>query len=229
MTRSTPLFLYEEIMLLMLRNEKGTVATGFPEYAVAGAALAELLLDGRISIDRTRKPLVDVQNTNPTGDPILDECLERLGKAKRRASLNTWVTRLAGIKDLWHKVARQLCRRGILRADEDAVLFFFTRKTYPEIDPEPEQEILERVRRAIFTDQHPIDARTVVLISLADGADLLRENFGAKEIKPRRKRIEQIVQGEMTGNATKEVIVACQTAVIISATMPAIIATTINN
>ena len=43
MTRST-LFLYEEIMLLALRNQKGTVATSFSEHAVAGAVLAELNL-----------------------------------------------------------------------------------------------------------------------------------------------------------------------------------------
>jgi hypothetical protein len=72
MTAPKPLFLYEQIMLLALHNEKGTVATGFLEYAVAGAVLAELLLDRRVSIDDNRKQLVDLHNTEPTGDPIID-------------------------------------------------------------------------------------------------------------------------------------------------------------
>ena len=54
------LFLYEEIMLLALRNESGTIAANYTEYVVAGAVLAELLLDRRIAVDATRKQLVDL-------------------------------------------------------------------------------------------------------------------------------------------------------------------------
>ncbi len=46
-TKDKQLFLYEEAMLLALRDEKGTVMTSFPDQVVAGAVLAELLLDGR--------------------------------------------------------------------------------------------------------------------------------------------------------------------------------------
>ena len=229
MVREKPLFLYEEIMLLALRDEKGTIATGFPEQVVAGAVIAELLLDNRISVEDTRKQLVEIINERPVGDPVIDECLEKMATAKRRASLKTWVQRLAGVKNLRHKVARQLCDRGILRADEDKVLLLFKRRIYPEIDPMPEKKIIERLRTAIFTDHHRLDPRTVVLVSLASGSDLLRQPFGRKEIKTRKERIEQIANGDMTGKATKEVIAACQTALIIAAIMPAMISTTVNN
>jgi hypothetical protein len=226
MTRPRRLFLYEEIMLLALRNEKGTTATGFPEYLVAGAVLAELLLDCRISVEDTKKQMLALHDTTPTGDPILDECLARMAAGKRRATLQTWLSRLAGIKDLRHKVARQLCNRGVLRADEDKVLLLFTRRIYPEMDPVPEREIVERVRAAVFTDADRLDPRTVVLISLAQAADLLGETFGRKEVRARRKRIEQVIRGEMTGRATREVIEACQTAIMVAAIMPAIIVST---
>lgn len=49
--------------------------------------LAELLLDCRLSINATRKQLVVLHNTHPTGDPILDECLEIIKASKKRASL----------------------------------------------------------------------------------------------------------------------------------------------
>lgn len=212
------LFLYEEIMLLALRDEKGTFATAFADYAVAGAVLAELSLAGRIRTDGTRKALVELVGERPMGDPIIDECLERLAAGKRRASLQTWVTRLAGLKDLRHKVARRLCDRGILRADESRVLLVFKRKDYPEVNPVPERRILERLRAAIFSESGTLDPRTVVLVSLAHGTDLLKEAFGRREVKERRKRIEQIVSGELTGKATKEVIEACQAAVIAAAT-----------
>lgn len=226
MNNEKALFLYEEIMLLALRDEKGTVATGFPEQVVAGAVLAELLLGNRIEVEDTRRQLVDVIDQGPVGDPVIDECLEKMVAAKRRASLKAWVQKLAHIKGLRHKVARQLCDRGILRADEDKVLLLFKRRIYPEIDSKPEREIIRRLRKAIFTDQRHLDPRTVVLVSLANGADLLRQAFGRKELKPRKKRIEQIANGDMTGKATKEVIAACQAAVMVAVIIPAVTSTT---
>jgi hypothetical protein len=226
MTYTKPLFLCEEIMLLALRNERGTVTTGFLDYAIAGAVLAELLLDRRITVDKTRKKLVDLHNTHPTGDPIIDECMAIMKTGKRRVSLSAWVSRLAGIKKLRYKVARQLCNRRILRADEDKVLYIFTRKIYPEIDPVPEEKIVERLRAAMFSTNDQLEPRTVVLISLANGADLLSETFGRKEVKSRKKRIEQIINGEMTGQATKEVIAACESAAVVAAIMPTIMAST---
>ena len=229
MDRSKPLSLYEEIMLLALRDEQGTIQTGFVEQVVAGAILSELLLDGRISIGDNRKQLVDVLYRKSTRDPVIDECLEKMASAKRRAALKTWVQRLAGIKNLKHKVARQLCERKILRADEDKVLFIFNRRIYPEINPVPEKKIIDRMRAAIFADRSQLDARTVVLISLADGSDLLRQTFGRKELKPRKDRIKKITNGDLTSKATKEVIEACQTALIIAAIMPAMISTTVHS
>jgi hypothetical protein len=200
--------------------------SNYLEYAVAGAVLAELLLDCRLSIDATRKQLVVLHNTHPTGDPILNECFKTMKASKRRASLQTWVSCLAGIKNLRDKVAQQLCKRRVLRADEQKVLFIFTRRTYPEINPIPEKEIVERLHAAIFSEDDKLESRTVVLISLANGADLLSKTFGRKELRSRKKRIEQIVNGEMTGKATKEVITLCQAALIVSAIVPAIITST---
>ena len=226
MHKANPLNLYEEVMLLALRDEKGTIATGFPEHLVAGAILAEFLLEGRISLDGKRKKLVDIKNHRKTGNPVMDECLENMKTAKRRASIQTWINRLAGIKQLRHKVARQLCDRRILRASEDKILFIFKRRIYPEINPVPERQIIDRLREAIFGDQRELDPRTIVLISLANGSDLLRQTFGRKEIKSRKKRIELITSGNLAGQATAEVIAACQTAVIIAAVIPTIVTTT---
>lgn len=228
MNAMKPLYLYEEILLLALRNQKGTFVGTYVEYALTGALLAELLLERRISIEQTGKQLVNVEEAGPVGDPILDEGLERIAKASRRASLQTWVSRLAGIKRLRERVAQQLCHRGILRADEDKILLIFTRKIYPEIDPAPEKEIVERLQAAIFSDTEEVDPRTVVLISLADGVDLLTANLGRKEVRARKKRIEQIINGELTGRATKEVVAACQAAVMAAAIIPAAAAASIN-
>ena len=229
MTNQSQLFLYEEIMLLALRDEQGTIATGFAEQVVAGAILAELLLEGRISVESSKKQRVSLINDQASGDPVIDECLEKMAAAKKPVTLQNWVHKLASIKDLKHKVAQQLCDRRILRADEDKILFLFNRRIYPEINPTPERKIIERMRKAIFSDRRELEARTVVLISLASGSDILRHTFGRKELKPRKARIEKITNGDLTGKATRDVIAACQTALIVAAIMPAMISTTVHS
>ena len=223
---SKSLFLHEEILLLMLDNEKGTLAANQPECLISGGILAELLLDRHISVGDARKKLVETDSAHRASDPIADECLQMVRLARKPASLNDWVTRISSVKRLRHKVAQQLCNRGVLRAVDDTVLFVFPRRRYPQIDPAPKNEILERLRDAIFRDENLLPPRTVVLISLANGAGLLDKLFGRKEIRARKKRIEQIIDGEITGTATKEVIEACQAAAMMAAIMPALVDTT---
>jgi Golgi phosphoprotein 3 len=219
------LFLYEEIMLLALKDEEGTIASGsLYNYAVGGAIIAELLLSQRIALDQSkRKKLVSVINSELFNDSLIDEWLIKMSSAKRRKTFQDWVTRIADTKALKHRIAMQLCQRGILRMDKEKILLLFTRRIYPEINPNPEQEIIDRLRNAIFTDTDDVAARTVVLLSLAKSANILPVVFGKKEIKQRKKRIEQIVNGEISGKVTKEAIDAMQTAVMVACIMPAII------
>jgi hypothetical protein len=223
MTNQTSLFLHEEVMLLALRDEEGTIASGtMYQYAIGAAILAELLLNQRIALDESRKKkLVNLISPTPLGEPLIDQCLEKIGNAKRRASLQTWVTRFAGVKNLKHRVAQQLCNRGILKATEDKILLLFTRKIYPELNPIPEKRLIERLRKAIFTDSRDIDPRTVVLVSLADSTGLLKEAFDKKKLKGRKARIKELSNGEITGKAAKEAIEAMQAAVMLCCIMPA--------
>jgi Golgi phosphoprotein 3 len=229
MTKQSSLFLYEEVMLLALRDEEGTIASGtMYQYAIGGAILAELLLNKRISVEEaSKKKLVNLISSTPLGDSLIDQCLEKIGNSKRRATLQTWVSRFAGIKNLKHRAAQQLCDRGILRATEESILLLFTRKVYPELNPVPEQKLIERLRQAIFTDSRDIDPRTVVLVSLANSTGLLNVVFDKKKLKGRKARIKEISNGEITGKAATEAIQALQAAIMVTVIMPAIMTTSI--
>lgn len=222
------LCLHEEIMLLALRDREGTVASGtMYNFAIGGAVLAELLMKKRIDVETVKKKkYARLLSPAPVGDPLIDECLARLAGAKKRAQLQTWVSKFANTKNLKHRVAGQLAKRWILRVDEDKVLGIFTRKIYPEVDPRPERELIERLRRAVFSDTGNVDPRTVVLLSLASSANLLKLVLDKKQLKGRKARIEQVVNGELTGQATKEAIQAMQAAVMVACIMPSIIAAT---
>jgi hypothetical protein len=188
------------------------------------------LLNQRIALDESRKKkLINLISSTPLDEPLIDQCLEKIGNAKRRASLETWVSRFAGVKNLKHRVAQQLCERDILRATEDKILLLFTRKIYPELNPVPEKRLIERLRQAIFTDSRDINARTVVLVSLADSTGLLKVVFDKKELKGSKARIKEISNGEITGKAAKEAIAAMQAAVMVAVIMPAVMTTTISH
>jgi hypothetical protein len=213
------LFLHEEILLLALRDEKGTIDTGSVyAYAVGGAVLAELLVRRRVElVANGRKRLVQAIDTKPVGDPLLDECLRRIGDARRRGTATTWVSRFAGTRGLRDRLADGLCRRGILRAEEKEVLLFFKRKTYPAVNPEPEREVVQRLEAAIFTESD-VDARTIVLLSLANAARLLPMAFEKRALKERRDRIKALVEQESLGNAVKSAIEAAEAAMVLIAT-----------
>ncbi len=230
MTIQTNLFLPEEIMLLALRDEEGTIASGtMYQYAIGAAVLSELLLNKRIAVEESKKKkLVNLISSQPLGEPLIDQCLEKISNAKRRASLQTWVSRFASVKNLKHRVAQGLCERGILRASEDKILLLFTRKIYPEVNREPERKLIERLRQAIFTDSRNVDPRTVVLVSLANSTGLLKVVFDKKELRGRKARIKEISDGEITGKAAKEAIEAMQAAVMVSCIIPAVMTTTIS-
>jgi Golgi phosphoprotein 3 len=226
MTRNDPLSLPEEVLLLALHDEKGTVAMDSTyQYAIGGAALAELLMRERIRLDTSKKKLVHLVNAKPLGDPLLDECLLKLSNSRKPASAQTWVSRFAGVKNLKHRLAKQLCDRGILKTDRDKVMLLFSRRIYPEIDSRPEQALVGRLRQAIFTESNQLDPRTVVLVALADSASLLKNVFDKKELKTRKDRIARIVEGEAMAEATKEAIEAVQAAVMIASITPIIVST----
>lgn len=222
------LFLHEELLLLALQDEKGSLFFGAMALpAIAGGVVAELLLRKKIELETVRKrQFVRLCDPGPMGDPILDQAVDRIRHAKRRATLQAWVGRVAGFKSLLHEVAGQLCDQGVLKLESKQVLLIFKRKVYPERDPRPEREIIQRLRSAIFSSAGDVEVRTKALVSLANGADFLKFVFDKKELKERTSRIDQIVNGEACGKATRDAIQAMQAAVMIAVMIPVVVSST---
>lgn len=233
MPRKDPnLGLHEELMLLVLKDHEGTPAADDRyRFALAGALLAELLLQERIRLVEPTKTagtkvgrwlqqafserhLVEVHDDSSTGDPVLDRCLEKIGATRRRASLKTWIGRLYQQSKLSHEAAEGLCRKGVLRSGQDKILLIFRRKIYPELNPRPERELVERLRRAIVSDREPVDPRTVILLSLAHAATLLTIPFDKRTLRARKSRIEEVVSGSVLGTATSEAIQSARAAAV---------------
>lgn len=225
--RDHELPLHEEILLLALRDEEGTTAAGsMYAYALGGAILAELLLRDRVAIEQVKKSaLVVMKTATQTGEPVLDEALERIRTARRRAAARTWVYRFGQTPKLRVRVAERLRQKGILKVAEDRVLWIFSRRVYPALDPGPERRIVERLRTVILSDDPAPDDRTALLASLAAAARLLEGVLDRTERKARKARIKRLAKGQVAGQETAATIEAVQAAVIAVTTAVTIAAT----
>ncbi len=217
-TRPGGLFLHEEILLLSLRDKQGTIHFGTHyQHALSAALVAELLLRERIRVaEEGKKRFVEVSDRTSLADDVLDECLERIATAKRRGQVQRWVTTFAGMRHLKRRVADSLVDRGILKVGRDKVLLVFSRTIYPERDPKPEREIVKQLRRAIFTPARDIDPRTAVLAAIANATGILPHVFDKKRLKDRKKRLKDLTEGNVVGEATREVVEAMRAAVMVA-------------
>jgi hypothetical protein len=213
---TNPLYLHQEITLLALRPERGAAAHGtWPNQAVAGGILADLLLAGRLTTEGKRS-LVIPADPRLLDEPLLDECLQRVTMGAGPASAQRWVGRFATSRN-FHRAAERLCQLGVLRPASERVLLFFSRRLYPEVDPATRREAVERLRAAIFGDEREVEARTATLVALAAATDLLKLHFSKKDLRAHRPRINALKRGEVTGEATAAVIRAVQAAVTAAA------------
>ena len=214
--------IYQEYLLLALQDKGGNPQTGMLEYALAAAIIADLFLLGKITLDEKSK-LIDVIDLKKLSDPILNSVLHALHSVKRRANLMTWISRVAGTKNLRRDVALELCKKGILKAERSTILLIFSREVFPEINSVPEKKIIERLRKAIFFDHDKVEPHTAALIALANSTGLLPFAFDRAELKARKQRIKRICDGEMIGKAAQDVILAAQAALMTSMIIPIII------
>jgi hypothetical protein len=227
MELSSRLHIYEEILLLSLRDKQGTIFydVHYPQ-ALAAAILAELLLIKKIKLDPVgKKNFVKLTDVKFTGDQLLDECLQKISKAKRRARIENWVPRFANLPRLKHKAAQSLCRKGILKMEEHKMLLLFKHKKYPEVDPRPEKQLIEKLRKAIFGNNKTIEPETVILVAICEKTGILKHLFDKQKLKDRKKWIKEITSGNLIGDATKEAVEAMQAAVFVAVIVPAVIAT----
>ncbi len=214
---TSPLCLHHELALLVLDDSKGSFSGAMYHYGLAGAILSELLLQGVIKVTDDKERIVSVANDNPVGDPILDEVVTQISNSKKPRNLNHWVTQVASLKDLVHRIAEQLSELGIVTKTEGKFLWLFTRRRWPEVDGSYEDAIRRRMADSMFSENQQPDDRTSVLIALAKSTSVLHSNFAPVELRQHDLRIKEISEAKtLAAGATQEVIVAIQAAMVVA-------------
>ena len=216
----------ESILLLALADKTGERRGDYLSYALAGAAITELVLQGRLTELGDPPRQLAIADVKPTGDPYLDACLEVVLAKGSGKDARIYIETIGGKSELTHPLYDRLTGRGIVSETKSKVLLFFTRTTYPEANPAPEQA-LERRLLGVITGSGPVDVRDGAIIALAHHVDILKYDFDRDVLKTHKDRIKAIAEGGLLPpNATKAAIENMKSAVMIATIVPAVVAAT---
>ncbi len=233
MTEYTPgnTLLVEDLMLLLLRDEKGTVAgESVLNYILGGALLVELSLLGRAEQDEKKTVFsgrkVLAVGDGPLPDPLLQEAFDVVAE-KPRGGMS--VLQKLG-QGLQKKVAARLVERGMVREEKTKVLGVFPRTVHPAANNGREKEVRRDIR-AVLADSAEPDARTAALIALLSGSETLKPAL--KDMDPPlpwsseiKKRGKQIQEGDWGAKAVNEAVVAIAAAIASGAAAAVVSAST---
>ena len=187
------LTLADEIVVLMLRDDTGAIRSecdSVANIAIAGGALMELALLGRIDTDLTSLFIVDPK---PVGDELLDPALQKIA-AEPETRSSAWWIRVLGLHsgDLSAKVLERLVQASILRAEDRQFLWVFSRRAYPQNTGREEREAKTRLVSVMFNDDVP-DARDTLLLGLAESTGVLNAIMSPEDLRKTSSRIAQVL------------------------------------
>ncbi len=200
------------LLLLSLNDATGRTEDGYYQPALAGAALADLILRGAIELQLEPQSIIPLRHTLNLG-AFLGMCDEAIGGAAKRQDLSYWVSALGNQKDFIATLADELCHLGALSREKTRVFGLFTRTIWPEASPVLETALKQEMAAAMF-ENGPIDERLCLTIALSKAVGLLDYNFDAADLAAHADRIASIAAGEcLTLEATDAVVTAVNEAI----------------
>ncbi|GAA5154529.1 hypothetical protein GCM10023340_38220 [Nocardioides marinquilinus] len=220
-----PLLVAEDLLLLLLDDERGTPPSGVPvDTVLGGAVLVELASGGHVAVaeqtSRWRAAKVRATGTTPPpSDPVLAEALTTVAAKEREAS--DLVDRLG--KGLRSRLADRLVDRGVLEREDEKVLGLFSRTRWPAADREHEAAVRERLQ-AVLVDGAEPDERTVAIAALLHAVSRAEKTVDRGDVPARevRRRAKDLAEGtwgaEAVGDAIAAVTLATTTAVLAAST-----------
>lgn len=195
----TSISLIEEFLLLTLEDSGGEFDSApeiFLNCGIAGAALMDLALRGRIDSDLDAIWACDV---TPTGDETLDAVLEEIAAEPRRLDARSWISRLTRDAAAMREAAlSSLCARGVLRRSEHRFLWVLKERRYPVIEGRERPEAKRRILALLFTDDIPTPA-DVALTALAEASFLFERILTPRELSKARPRIRRLARMDLIG------------------------------
>ena len=209
----------EDLLLLLLDDEKGTPSSWVGVQTVlGGAVLAELALRGLVTVEEEpsawRSATVHATG-DAADDPVLDDALATVAEKPRAAS--DLVDRLG--RDLQDTLAERLAERGVLERKDSKVLGIFSRTRWPAADTTRETDVRRTLAAVLLEGQEP-DERTRALVALLRAVDRVHHEVerGGVPAKDVKRRAKDLSDGDWASKAVKDAVEASMAAVVAAMT-----------
>ncbi|MEW2135062.1 GPP34 family phosphoprotein [Streptomyces sp. NPDC005409] len=196
--------LAEEIMLLCLDEESGVPrqrqAAG---WAAAGGILLELVMAERVSVSGIYLELGD---TTPTGDPLLDSRIVLIGawlRGRSKGRVTDWLTK--DHTKVVDAALEGLTARGLVVAQARQSLGLFPQRRYAQADGAVERALRQRLSAAVLGDAEP-DERTAGLIALLHSAGLHQLAFPGRAPGTVAPRMAETAAGQWAAEGVRAAV-----------------------
>lgn len=203
----------QAVLLLSLNDATGKTEDGYYQPALAGAALADLMLRGAIELQLDPQAVVPLRHSLELG-AFLGMCDTAIGGSPKPRDLTHWVATLGNQKDFIATLADELCHLGALTREKTTIFGVFSRTIWPEASPLLETQLKQEMSEVMFATSGPVEERLCLTVALSKAVGLLEHNFEAADLTTHANRISAIAAGEcLTTEATDAVITAVNSAI----------------
>lgn len=210
-----------DLLLLAYDDEKGRPRISSTELdaSLAGAAVLDLIMSGALRIDDSHEKAAQrrLRATGTTvADPVLADIVEYVDGMKAKAAISG----VAGVsnfrnrsRSLRESMLDQLADAGLLRKEEGTFLGFIPNTRWTEVDGRHEDDLVDRIRRAVLGGGIP-DQRTAALVSLLSATGLLVKVLPGSDTKLVKARGKEIAKGDWAAKGIKDAVDTVNTILI---------------
>ena len=208
----------QALMLLVLNDQTGKTEAGYYQPALAGAAIADLLMLETIELSNDSPALVTPLRHQFDLGAFLELCDKAIGGESKPQTLGFWINRLASEPGFVTTLADELVHLGALSKEKTRIFGVFERTIWPEASPLLESQLKSELEAAMFASEGPVDERVGMVIALSAAAGVLEHNFDAGLLAQHADRIAAISAGELLAKDTSEKVIKCVNYAIRAAT-----------
>ena len=229
--QEAPLTFCEEVLVLLLNDERGTLASiarNKADCVLAGAALMDLAFAGRIDTDPQTLFVVD---RTPMGNLMLDPVLAKIVARGETTDTLAWLKRLAAedAGRIREQALVLLVRRGMLEPREGSFNAAFARlpgqllrrRRIVAGSPlarrrQAGRRVEQRVRDALLSHGIP-DPHDAALLGLVEACDLLGEVIPEGDVDRLRPRVAQLRRLDLIGRELARAVSEIERSAAVSA------------
>ena len=211
------MYLYEEMFLLALNDQKGQISNSVNtqlHYGLSGAILSDLVLLERINLDDDKHFII--LSLNPINDSLLDDALVTISNSAKAHKAGFWVKHMAdNLKKLSRRVGDKLVDNNVLTRENKRYFWVMPSVEYPNSEATAKYWVKQWLREAVLIDNpQNKNPHALALLGLVRACDMLEFVFTRDELKTANRQIDQLVMQDEIGKSVQEALDAIEAAAI---------------